>query len=66
MEFENMTDDIKNPSNRVDLAFNGRGYIAFWRGQLANTSDGKARHFDAARDAWIFLRQCDEAGRFIQ
>jgi hypothetical protein len=63
---KNMTDDIKNPSNRVDLAFNGRFFIAFWRGQLAYTSDGKPRHFDAERDAWIFLRQCDEAGRFIE
>jgi hypothetical protein len=61
-----VTDDIKNPSNRVDLAFNGRFFIAFWRGQLAYTSNGKPRHFDAERDAWIFLRQCDEAGRFIE
>jgi hypothetical protein len=61
-----MADDIKNSGNREDLAFNGRGYVAFWRGQLAYTSDGKARHFDTDRDAWIFLRQCDEAGRFIE
>jgi hypothetical protein len=60
-----MTDDIKNPNNRVDLAFNGRGYVAFWRGQLVYTSDGKAQHFDTERDARIFLRQCDEAVRFI-
>ena len=32
--FENMTDNIKNSINRVDLAFNGRFYVAFWRGQL--------------------------------
>ncbi len=54
--------EIKNPTNQVHRASNGRFY-ALWRGQVVYMPSGTVRHFDTEADARAFLAQCDAAGR---
>jgi hypothetical protein len=60
-----MSDLIKNPTNRVDRAANGK-FIAFWQGRVVYMTDGTVRHFTSEVDARAFLDQCDRAGGIIQ
>jgi hypothetical protein len=57
--------EIKNPTNQVHRAANGRFY-ALWRGQIVYIPGGTVRHFANERDAWAFLAQCDAAGGIIR
>ena len=59
-----MTDEIKNPSSRVDRSANGK-FHAIWRGQLVYMS-GRVKEFEAERDAWEYLARCDEVGRILE
>jgi hypothetical protein len=54
--------EIKNPTNQVHRAANGRFY-ALWRGHVVYTSDGSVWHFDTEHEARAFLARCDAAGR---
>jgi hypothetical protein len=56
-----MTDEIKNPSNRVDRAANGAFY-AFWHGRMVY-ENGRVKRFETDREAWEFLARCDIEGR---
>jgi len=58
-----MTEEIKNPSNRVDRSANGR-FHAFWRGQVVY-DNGRVREFETERDASSYLGRCDTAGKVI-
>jgi hypothetical protein len=57
-----MTDEVKNPTNRVELDFDGK-FVAFWRGQVVYESGRvKVKKFETERDAWQYLTHCDTAG----
>ena len=58
-----MTDEIKNPDNRVDRSANG-GFIAFWRGQVVY-ENGRVKKFETEHDAREYLTRCDAAGKII-
>ena len=58
-----MTDEIKNPNNRVDRSANG-GFIAIWRGQVVY-ENGRVKKFATERDAGNYLTRCDAAGEII-
>jgi hypothetical protein len=58
-----MTDEIKNPSNRVDQSANG-GFIAFWRGQVVY-QNGRVKKFETEGNAREYLTRCDAAGKII-
>jgi hypothetical protein len=57
-----MTDEIKNPNNRVDPSANG--FHAFWRGRVAY-ENGRVKRFETEHEAWEFLASCDLAGKII-
>jgi hypothetical protein len=54
-----MTDEIKNPSNRVDRFASGK-FHAIWRGQAVY------KEFETERDAWEYLARCDAAGKVLE
>jgi hypothetical protein len=58
-----MTDEIKNPSNRVDRSANGT-FLAFWRGRVVY-ENGRVKHFETEGGAWEYLARCDLAGKII-
>jgi hypothetical protein len=58
-----MTDEIKNPSNRVDRSANGT-FHAFWHGQIAY-ENGRVKRFETESEAWEYLARCDLAGKII-
>jgi hypothetical protein len=59
----NMTEELNNPSNRVELSAN-HTFLAFWRGRVVY-ENGRVKHFETERDAWQFLARCDAAGKII-
>lgn len=59
-----MSDWIKNPTNQVHQAANGKFY-ALWRGKVVYAPDGGVRHFDTEQEGRDFLNRCDQAGRII-
>ena len=58
-----MTDEIKNPSNRVDRSANGT-FLAFWRGRVVY-ENGRVKHFETEGGAWEYLARCDLAEKII-
>jgi hypothetical protein len=60
-----MSDWIKNPTNQVHQAANGRFY-ALWRGQVVYAPDGTVRHFETEQEARALLARCDAAGSITQ
>ena len=58
-----MTDEIKNPSNRVDASTGGK-FHAFWRGRVV-FENGRVKLFETESEAWEFLARCDAAGKII-
>ena len=58
-----MTDEIKNPSNRVDRSATGM-FHAFWREQMVY-ENGRVKRFETEREAWEYLARCDLAGKII-
>ena len=58
-----MTDEIKNPSSRVDPSANGK-FHAFWRGRVV-FENGRVKRFETESEAWEFLARCDAAGKII-
>jgi len=54
-----MTDEIKNPSNRVDRFVSGK-FHAIWRGKVVY------KEFETERDAWEYLARCDAAGKVLE
>jgi len=58
-----MTDEIKNPSNRVDRSANGM-FHAFWREQMVY-ENGRVKRFETEGEAWKYLARCDFAGKII-
>ncbi len=58
-----MTDEIKNPSNRVDPLANGT-FHAFWRGRMVY-ENGRVKRFETETEARKFLARCDLAGKII-
>lgn len=59
------SDEIKNPSNQVNRALNGKFYV-LWRGQTVYTRSGTVRHFDSDAEAWAYLAECDRIGQIIE
>jgi hypothetical protein len=59
----NMTDETKNPINRVDPSTGGK-FHAFWRGQMAY-ENGRVKRFATEGAAWDYLAQCELAGKII-
>ena len=60
-----MSDDITNQTNQVRRSSAGEFY-GLWYGQAIHLENGRMRLFNTEEDAWIFLAQCDTAGRIIQ
>jgi hypothetical protein len=60
-----MSDDIINQTNQVRRSADSRFY-GLWYGQAICRADGRVRLFNTEEDAWIFLAQCNSAGRVIQ
>jgi hypothetical protein len=58
-----MTDEIKNPSNRVDASTGGK-FHAFWRGRVV-FENGRVKRFETESEAREFLARCDAAGKII-
>ena len=58
-----MTDEIKNPSNRVDPSTGGK-FHAFWRGRVV-FENGRVKRFETENEAWEFLARCDVAEKII-
>jgi hypothetical protein len=58
-----MTDETKNPSNRVDPSTGGK-FNAFWRGRVV-FENGRVKRFETESEAWEFLARCDAAGKII-
>ena len=58
-----MTDEIKNPSNRVDASHDGK-FHAFWHEQMVYEY-GRVKRFETKSEAWEFLARCDLAGKII-
>ena len=58
-----MTDEIKKPSNRVDLTHDGK-FHAF-RHELMVYENGRVKRFKTESEAWEFLARCDLAGKII-
>jgi hypothetical protein len=58
-----MTDEIKNPSNRVDRSATGM-FHAFWREQMVY-ENGRVKRFETEGEAWKYLARCDFAGKII-
>jgi hypothetical protein len=58
-----MTDEIRQPNNRVDRSANG-AFIALWRGQVVY-ENGRVKKFESEPDAWQYLTRCDAAGKII-
>ena len=58
-----MTDESKNPSNRVDPSTGGK-FNAFWRGRVV-FENGRVKRFETENEAWEFLACCDAAGKII-
>jgi hypothetical protein len=58
-----MTDEIKNPSNRVDASTAGK-FHAYWRGSVV-FENGRVKRFETEIEAWEFLARCDAAGKII-
>ena len=58
-----MTDEIKNPSNRVDRSATGM-FHAFWREQMVY-ENGRVKRFETEGEAWKYLARCDLAGKII-
>ena len=58
-----MTDETKNPSNRVDRSANGM-FQAFWREQMVY-ENGRVKRFETEGEAWEYLSRCDLAGKII-
>jgi hypothetical protein len=58
-----MTDETKDPSNRVDASHGGK-FHAFWHGQMAY-ENGRVKRFQTESDAWDYLARCDLAGKII-
>ena len=57
-----MTDEIKNPDNRVERST--KGFSAFWHGRMVY-ENGRVKQFDTENEAWEFLAHCDFAGKII-
>ena len=55
-----MTDETKNPSNRVDPSTGGK-FHAFWRGRVV-FENGRVKRFETENEAWEFIARCDAAG----
>jgi hypothetical protein len=60
-----MSDDITNQTNQVRRSGDSEFY-GLWYGQAIRRADGRMRLFNTEQDAWIFLAQCNSAGRVIQ
>jgi hypothetical protein len=58
-----MTDEIKNPSNRVDSSANGK-FHAFWRGRMV-FENGRVKRFESESEAWEYLARCDLTGKIL-
>jgi hypothetical protein len=58
-----MSDEIKNPSNRVDRSADGT-YHAFWHGRVVY-QNGRVKHFKTEDEAWEYLARCDLEGKII-
>lgn len=58
-----MTDEIKNPSNRVDPSANGT-FHAFWHGRVVY-ENGRVKRFETETEALEFLARCDLEGKII-
>jgi hypothetical protein len=58
-----MTDETKNPSNRVDAPTSGK-FHALWRGRVV-FENGRVKRFKTESEAWEFLACCDAAEKII-
>lgn len=58
-----MTDETRNPSNRVDRSADGTFY-ASWRGREVY-QNGRVKRFKTEDEAWEFLALCDVEGKII-
>ena len=58
-----MTEENRNPNNRVDAATNGK-FHAFWDGRTV-FENGRVKRFENEHEAWEFLARCDVAGKII-
>jgi hypothetical protein len=58
-----MTEENKNPNNRVDASTNGK-FHAFWNGRVV-FENGRVKRFETEGEAWEFLARCDMAGKII-
>jgi hypothetical protein len=59
-----MSDEIKNPTNQVSRAANGKFFV-HWRGRVVYTSFGTVKHFDTEGEARMYLAECDRAGEIL-
>ena len=59
-----MSGEIKNPTNQVSRAANGK-FFAHWRGQVVYNRYGTVKHFDTEGEAWAYLSDCDRAGEIL-
>ena len=58
-----MTDEIKNPNNRVDPSHDGK-FHAFWHERVVY-ENGRVKRFETEREAWEFLARCNLARKII-
>lgn len=58
-----MTDETKEPNNRVDRSANGK-FHAFWHGRVV-FENGRVKRFETEREAWEYLARCDLADKII-
>jgi hypothetical protein len=58
------SDDIKNTTNQVHRAANGKLY-ALWHGQVVHTLSRTVKHFDTEGEAWAYLAERDRAGTIL-
>jgi hypothetical protein len=59
-----MNDEIKNTTNQVSRAANGK-FFAHWHGRVVYTRSGSVKHFDTEGEARMYLADCDRAGTIL-